>query len=109
MVAVGGRDIAAPAAGVQSVLAHQPLQLLVVHHPALLAECRLHPPPAVGLELILDGVHRLDQRGVVDGSLRRVVVGGARDPHQTASRRDGDAAGPVITDMGALVGPGPSR
>jgi hypothetical protein len=91
------------------VLAHQPFQLLVVHGPALLAEGRLHSPPTVGFKLVLDGVHRLNEGGVVACSYGSIVVGGARDPHQTASFRDGEAAGPAMTDMGALLGRAPSR
>jgi len=30
--------------------------------------------PAVSLEIVLDGVHRLDQRGVIGGALRRIVM-----------------------------------
>jgi hypothetical protein len=36
-------------------------------------------------------------------------AGGARDAHQPASLRDGEPAGPAITDVGAFLGDGPLR
>ena len=109
VIAVGGGDEAASARRMQGVLAHQAFDLLVVHDPAPMPEGRLHAAPAIGLELILDRVHGLDQGGVVGKSLRCVVAGGARDPHQSASTGDGEAFGPVMTDMGALLGRRPCR
>ena len=68
-----------------------------------------HASPAIGLELVLDGMHRLDESRVVDHHRRCVVEGGACDPHQPTAFGDGEAAGPMITDMGALGGRGPCR
>ena len=109
MIAVGGGNEAASARRMQGMLAHQAFDLLVVHDPAAMPERRLHAPPSVGFELVLDRVHGLDQSGVVGRALRFAVVGGARDPHQSASLGDGEACGPVMTDMGALLGRRPCR
>ena len=93
VITVRRGDEAAPARRMQGVLAHQALDLLVVDHPAAMPERRLHAAPAIGLEFVLDRVHGLDQGGVVGGTLRLVVVGGARDPHQSASFGDAEALG----------------
>jgi hypothetical protein len=47
-----------------------------------------------------------DDPGVVSFHRRRVVIGRAWQSHQTASFGDGDAVGPVITDVIALLGRG---
>ena len=61
------------------------------------------------LDRLLDRVHGLDQGGVVGRSLGGVVTGGARHPHRSVSLGDGEACGPVTTDMGALPGRRPCR
>ena len=109
VIAVGRHDESPTLRRLQTMLAHQSLDLLVVHDPAELPERRLHASPAIGLELVLDGMHRLDESRVVDHHHRCVVEGGACDPHQPTAFGDGEAAGPVITDMGALGGRGPCR
>ncbi len=50
VAAVGGGDVAAPAARRQPGFTHRPLQLLAVDDPALLAESGRHAPPTAGLE-----------------------------------------------------------
>ena len=56
-----------------------------------------------------DGAHRLDKRSVIDSLPRLVVADRARDPHQTASLRDGEATGSASVDMGALLVCAPGR
>ena len=109
VIAVRRGDEAPPVRRMHGVFAHQALDLLVVHDPAAMPECRLHAPPAVGFELVLDRVHGLDQGGVVGRSLGGAVTGGSRDPHQPASFGDGEACGPVMMDMDALPGCRPCR
>ena len=91
------------------MFAHQAFDLLVVDDPAAMPERRLHAPPAIGFELALDRVHGLDQGGVVGRALGFSVVSRSRDPHQSTSFGDGEACGPVMTDMGALLGDRPCR
>lgn len=81
----------------------------MVHPPAPLAQGRQDAAPAVGFERVADRGHGLDEGGVVGGPHRGIVVGGARQTHQPASRGDSEAAGPVITDIGPLRGGGPLR
>jgi hypothetical protein len=52
------------------------------------------------------GEHRLDDRSVVDRLLWAIIVGRSSDTHQPASFGDGDAAGPVMTDVVPLLGRG---
>ena len=88
------------------MLAHQTPELFVVHDQALLSQRRPHTAIAVALELIADREHRLHERGVVDRRGGPVIVGRARDAHQPASLRDGQAAGPMITEGSPLLGRG---
>ena len=53
--------------------------------------------------------HEVAAIGLVGRALGLVIVGGARDPHQSASFGDGEAFGPVMTDMDALLGRRPCR
>ena len=103
MIAVGRRHVSSPVPWIQVIFAHQAADLLGVHHEATLAQLGTHPAIAIGLELVCDCLHLDDDLGVV-----RLVGGwrvetGARDRHQSASLRDGDAGGPVITDVRALL------
>src|SRR5262249_21748822 len=61
---------------------------------------------AVGLELIADRDHVRDDLGVISLQRRRVVKGGARQAHQAASFGNGEAMGPAVTDVVALLGRG---
>jgi hypothetical protein len=67
------------------MLTHQPCELLVVHRSALLPQGRLHVPPSIGLEFVLDGMHRFDQGGIVALLLGSIVVSGACNAHQSTS------------------------
>jgi hypothetical protein len=60
MVAVSGNDIAAAALRLQVMLAQQAADLLAVHHYALVAERRTHPPVAVALEFVADRADPFD-------------------------------------------------
>ena len=71
MVAVGGRDKAAALSWLKVVLAHQALDLLVVHDQALLPQGDPDTPPAILLELVADGRDRLDDCSIVPGLNRR--------------------------------------
>src|SRR3954471_8270981 len=106
VLAIGGGDIATAPAGLQVMLAHQASQFLVVGDDALLAQRSLHAAIAIGLEAVADRYHSFDERGIVEAHRRTVVEGRACDPHQTASFGDGDATGPVVTKVDALLGRG---
>jgi hypothetical protein len=59
---------------------------------------------AVELELVGDGARLRNDLVVGQSCLRRGVVGRAWQSHQRAPPFDGEAAGPAITDVGALLG-----
>ena len=63
------------------------------------------PSIAISLKLFADRRDAGDDLGVGLGR-RRIVVGGARQAHQTTSSRDGEPTGPAITDVVALLGRG---
>ena len=107
MIAIGRGDVAPAPTWLKIMLAHQASDFLVIDDEAAVPQRCLHPAVAIGLETIGDCRHRLDERCVVDAGGRLVVIGRARDPHQPASFGDGDAAGPVTTDVVALLGRGP--
>src|SRR5665647_2516175 len=65
VIAVGRRDVTAPALGLQVVLAHQSADLLVVDDDAMMAEFGTDAPVAVSLELVADRPHAADNLGVV--------------------------------------------
>src|SRR3546814_15859007 len=76
----------------------------MVDDDALVPERGPHAAVSVGLEGVADGGHGRNDPGVVDRQLRHVVIGRARHAHQPASLGDGHAAGPVMTDVGTLIG-----
>jgi hypothetical protein len=49
----------------QTVLAHEAFDFLVIDEHALLSQGRAHPPPAVTFKLFADGRDRFDDCGVV--------------------------------------------
>ena len=106
MIAVGGGDEALAMPGLQIVLAHQATDFLAVDDDALVAQLGPDTAIAVGLELVADRLDAGNDLGLVGGARRRVVVGGARQAHQTASFGDGEIAGPAITDVGPPLGRG---
>src|SRR5579863_278020 len=106
MVAVGGGDKPPLRAGLQVMFAHQTPDFLMVADDPAMPELGAHAAVAVGLELICDRTHELNDRRIVDCPCRPVVVGRARDLHQPASFGDGEPTGPVITDVGPLLGRG---
>src|SRR3546814_11755590 len=76
----------------------------MVDDDALVPERGPHAAVSVGLEGVADGGHGRNDPGVIDRQLRHVVIGRARHAHQPASLGDGHAAGPVMTDVGPLLG-----
>src|SRR6516162_6123951 len=73
---------------------------------AAMAQLGANPAIAVGLELIADRDHVRDDLGVISLQRRRVVKGGARQAHQAASFGNGEAMGPAVMDVVALLGRG---
>jgi hypothetical protein len=107
VIAIGGGDIAPAPARLKTMFAHQASDFLMIDDKAAVPQRCLHPAVAIGLEAVGDRRHRLDERRVVDADGRLVVIGRARDPHQPTSFCDGDAEGPMMTDVVALLGRGP--
>ena len=89
------------------MLSHQASDLLVIYDKPTLAQRRLHASIAVSLKVFGEGRHHPNERGVVETDSRLIVIGLACDPHQAASFGDGDAEGPVTTDVVALLSRGP--
>jgi len=61
---------------------------------------------AIGFELLADRLDASGDLGFIGRDRRDVIIGGARQAHQTASFGDGETTGPAITDVGALLGRG---
>jgi hypothetical protein len=81
MIAVGRRDVAAPASRLKIVLAHQPPALLVIADHSSMPQLGAHASPAIELELVAGRGHRLDDRGIVMRDSRLVVERGAGNSH----------------------------
>src|SRR5262249_37293727 len=77
--------------------------LLGIDDHAAMAQLGTNTAVAIGFEFVADRDHGDDDRGVVDRQRPDVVVGRARKAHQPASFGDGEAMGPVITDVFALL------
>ncbi len=107
VIAIGGGDIAPTPKRLKTMLAHQASDFVMIDDKAAVPQRCLHPAVAICLESVGDRRHRLDERRVVDAGGRLVVIGRARDPHQPTSFCDGDAAGPVTTDVVTLLSLGP--
>src|SRR5215510_14772012 len=106
VVAVGRGHEPLTALGLQVVLTHETADLLGIDENAAMAQLGANPAIAVGLELIADRDHVRDDLGVISLQRRRVVKGGARQAHQAASFGNGEAMGPAVTDVVALLGRG---
>src|SRR5262249_6015287 len=106
VVAVGRGHEPLTALGLQVVLTHETADLLGIDENAAMAQLRANPAIAIGLELIADRDHVRDDLGVISLQRRRVVKGGARQAHQAASFGNGEAMGPAMTDVVALLGRG---
>ena len=106
VVAVGGAGEAPSSPWVEVVLAHQPADLLGVDDKAAVAELGADAAVAVALELVGDRADLRDDLGIGRLALRRGVEGGARQTHQRAPPFDGEAAGPLVADVGPLLGDG---
>lgn len=99
MVTVCRGEETSPDLRLQLVFVHEATNLLVVHDKTLLPKRRTDAAVAVELEPVADRERRFDNGGVVGPPFRAVIIGGARDSDQPVSFRDGDAAGPVMTDI----------
>src|SRR5580658_8883882 len=88
------------------MLPHQPAKLLAVHHDALVTQRRPNAPIAVTLELVADRADPGDKLGGLQRNRRYIIEGGTRQAHQLAPPADGDAVGPVTTEVFALFGRG---
>ena len=104
VVAVGGAGEAPSSPWVEVVLAHQPADLLGIDDMAAMAELGADAAVAVALEVVGDRADLRDDLGVGRLCLRRGVEGGAWQTHQRAPPFDGEAAGPLVTDVGPLLG-----
>ncbi len=93
--AVGRDNMAAPYPGLQVVLPHEAPDLLVICDDPLLPERGPDATPAIRLELAGDGRDGLDKGRVIGLDGRRVVDGGAGDPHQP-TKSGGDLAQHVL-------------
>jgi len=88
------------------MLPHQPAKLLAVHHDAVVAQRRPNTPIAVTLEVVADRADPDDKLGGLQRNRPYIIKGGTRQAHQLAPPADGDAAGPVTTEVFALLGRG---
>ena len=101
--------MAAPYPGLQVVLPHEAPDLLVVRDNPLPPQRGPDATPAIRLELAGDGRDGLDEGRVIGLDRRRVVDGGAGDPHQPAALGNGETAGPVMADVGPFLRVAPER
>src|SRR5436190_4516418 len=74
-----------------------------------MAQLGANPAIAIDLELVANRHHGRNDLAVLGFARRRVIVGGARQTHQTASFGNGEAMGPVMTDVFTLLGRGALR
>src|SRR6266700_205244 len=109
VIAVGRGHKPPPALGLQVVLAHEAADLLGIDDYVSMAQLGANPAIAIDLELVANRHHGRNDLGVIGFAPRRVIVGGARQTHQTASFGDGEAMGPVMTDVFTLLGRGALR
>ena len=104
MGAVGCGDETPAPSGLLVVFTHQSTHLLAVDDEPLLPQGCADAAVPVRLELVADGLDATDDRRVVRGNDRSVVVGRAWQVHQAASFGDGHSTGPATTDVRALLG-----
>ena len=105
MIAVSRDALAPTPLGLQVVLPHEAAKPFAVYGHALLGGGRPHTSVAVALEFV---AHRIDpgEKSSSSRQGRDIIEGGARQAHQLAPSADGDAAGPVTTEVVALLGRG---
>jgi hypothetical protein len=104
VVAVGGAGETPSSPRVEVVLAHQAADLLGIDDMAAVAEFGADPAVAVALEGVGDGADLRDDLGIGRFPVGRSIEGGARQAHQRAPPFDGEAGGPLVADVGALLG-----
>ena len=109
MIAVGGAHEARPAAGTELMFLHQASDLLDIDHAAPVAELGADPAVAVSRAGLGDRPDLGEDRVLGGPRPGRGIVARSRHAHQLASLLDGEATGPLITDMGALLGEGLAR
>ncbi|MBB4633829.1 hypothetical protein [Sphingosinicella soli] len=108
-IAVGGRDKTHAAGRLKVMVTHQALDPLIIGDHALVAERSLQTAPTLSFER---GANRCDSRqqfGIAEPLGQVVVECGPCDAHQPTSSGDRHPAGPVITDVLALIGRDASR
>ena len=104
VVAVGGAGEAPSSPRVEVVLAHQPADLLCIDDVAAVAEFGADAAVAVALEDVGDGADLRDEFGIGRLLLWCGVEGRAWQSHQRAPPFDGKASGPLVPDVGPLLG-----
>ena len=77
MIAVRRGHIAATALGLETVLAHQPADLLMIDDDALVTQLGADAAIAVSLKLVADRLHAADDLGIIEMRGRHIVEGGA--------------------------------
>src|SRR5262245_30607548 len=85
------------------ILLHQSHDLLVIDDMALGTQLNSDTPVAVGRPLSADLLDAFDERRLEQLPLRLVIECRACEAHQTASFLDGEAGGPAMTDVVALL------
>jgi hypothetical protein len=103
VVAVGRCDIAPTDSRLQTVLAHQAFDLLMIDDHPPMSQLGANPPPAVAFKLIADRGNGFYDCCVVGRRWPGVIVSRAGDSHQPASFGDTETRGPTMTDVLALV------
>ena len=106
MIAVGRLRNAASYLRLKVMLANEAADLLVIDLQAILTDWRLDATPAIMLERA-DRCHRLDDG--VRCAHRHVIDCGPGQSHQPAFRSEAETAGPMIAEIGPLLGRGPDR
>src|SRR5438876_9895574 len=92
------------------MLSHQAHHLFVVDDDSVVDQLSGHTPIAVARPFCADLLDAFDEPSLLDRlACRLVVVGRPCEPHQPASFTDGEATGPLTTDIVALVGGRASR
>src|SRR5690606_23957507 len=108
VIAVGGALEARPAPGIEAVRLHQAPDLLGIDHMAPVAQLGADPAVAIGGASLGDLPDPGESR-ILGRLCRYGVIARTRHAHQLAPPLDGEARGPLITDMGALRREGPAR
>src|SRR5262249_16180119 len=117
VIAVGRGHKPPPALGLHVVLAHEAADHLGIDDLVSMAQLGANPAIAIDLELVAIRHHGSNdlgvicsaRRGVLGAAGRGVIVGGGGQSEERASFGDGEAMGPVMTDVFTLLGRGALR